>query len=78
MKLNTDRLCPWGDVLFVDKSQVKVFSPADWDFLSRDGLTVRWVVDQDAFQAVLFRYANLGTARRNTSGKLVNYTDTGF
>jgi hypothetical protein len=78
MKINADRLAPWGDVMFVDKSQVKVFSPADWDFLSRDGLTIRWVVDVDAFQAVLFKYANMGTARRNTSGLLKNYTDTGF
>jgi hypothetical protein len=78
MKLNADRLAPWGTVLFVDKSEVKVFSPADWDFLSRDGLTVRWVADQDAFQAILFRYANIGCARRNTTGKLINYTDTGF
>jgi hypothetical protein len=78
MKLNSDRLAPWGDVLFVDKSQVKVFSPADWDFLSRDGLTIRWVSDVDAFQAILFKYANMGTSRRNTTGLLKNYTDTGF
>jgi hypothetical protein len=78
MTMNCDRLAPWGDVLFVDKQNVKVFSPADWDFLSRDGQTIRWVVDVDAFQAVLFRYVNLGTKRRNTCGVLTGYTDTGF
>lgn len=78
MKLNSDRLAPWGQVLFVDKRHVRVFSPADWDFLSRDGLTVRWVSDYDAFQAILFRYANLGTDRRNTSARLTAFTDTGF
>lgn len=78
MTLNSDRLAPWGQVLFVDKQNVQVYSPADWDFLSRDGLTIRWVADQDAFQAILFRYANLGAKRRNTSGVLTGYTDTGF
>lgn len=78
MTINSDRLAPWGEVLFVDKGEIQVYSPADWDFLSRDGLTVRWVQDVDAFQAVLFRYINLGTRRRNTSGTISGYTDTGF
>jgi len=76
--LNADRLHPWGKLHILHKPHFRLFSPADWDFLSRDGLTIRWVTDYDAFQAVLFRYANLGTNRRNTS--LVEYglTDTGF
>jgi len=78
MKINADRLHPWGQVSFVDKSTVSVYSPADWDFLQRDGLTVRWVQDYDAFQAVLFKYVNMGTKRRNTSARLTGYTDTGF
>ncbi len=78
MKIQTDRLAPWGDVLFVDCEQVQVYSPADWDFLARDGLTTRWVADVDAWQSLLFRYVNLGTQRRNTSGVLTGYTDTGF
>ena len=78
MTINSDRLHPWGKVSFVDKAHIRVFSPADWEFLARDGLTVRWVQDYDAFQAVLFRYANMGTDRRNTSGLLDGYTDDGF
>lgn len=78
MKINSDRLHPWGQISFVDKRHVRVFSPADWDFLSRDGLTVRWVVDVDAFQAVLFRYVNMGTDRRNTCARIENLTDDGF
>lgn len=77
MKLNADRLHPWGQFTFLDKQHVRLFSPADWDFLARDGLTVRWVTDVDAFQSILFRYSNMGTDRRNTSGKLTGYTDTG-
>lgn len=71
-----DRLAPWGKVYFVDTSNLMVFSPGGWDFLSRDGLTIRWVSDQDAFQALLFRYMNIGAKRRNTSSVLTGVTDT--
>lgn len=78
INLVTDRLAPWGKVFFVDKKQIKVFSPGGWDFLSRDGLTIRWVTDLDAYQALLFRYINLGTGRRNTSAVMSGLTDTGY
>lgn len=78
IKLYPDRLAPWGKVLILDKKHVRMFSPADWDFLSRDGLTVRWVPDTDAYQVAMFRYANIGTDRRNTSNVISGLTDTGF
>lgn len=76
--LMADRLAPYGKAHFVDKQHIMQFSPADWDFLSRDGLTVRWVSGIDAFQAILFRYINLGADRRNTSLVLSGVSDTGF
>lgn len=78
MRLVTDRLAPRGKVYFIHKKHIKVYSPGDWDFLSRDGLTVRWVDNKDSFQAVLFRYVNLGTNRRNTSLVMSGLTDTDF
>jgi hypothetical protein len=74
--LVADRLHPWGKLHFIDKKHIKVFSPGGWQFLDRDGLTIRWVSDKDAFQAVLFRYMNLGTGRRNTSLVQYGITDT--
>ena len=71
-----DRLAPWGKVYFVDTPNLSVYSPGGWEFLSRDGLTVRWVSDKDAFQALLFRYMNLGAKRRNTSSVIYGVTDT--
>lgn len=76
--LVTDRLAPWGQVHLVDKARLKVFSPGGWDFLARDGLTIRWVDSKDAFQAVLFRYLNIGAGRRNTSFLQYGITDTGY
>lgn len=75
MKINADRLAPWGEIAYVDKAHIQAYSPAEWDFLSRDGLTVRWVPDYDAFQSLLFRYLNLGADRRNTSARIVGLTD---
>lgn len=77
MTIYADRLHPWGQVSFVDKDAIKAYSPADWAFLDRDGLTIRWVPDYDAFQALLFRYLNLGASRRNTSARLTGFTDLG-
>lgn len=76
--LVTDRLAPWGQIHLVDKSRLKVFSPGGWDFLARDGLTIRWVDNKDAFQAVLYRYINIGAGRRNTSHVQYAVTDTGY
>jgi len=76
IRLYPDRLAPWGKVLIPDKKHIKLFSPADWDFLSKDGLTIRWVADYDAFQVALFRYANMGVDRRNTSNLVSGITDT--
>jgi hypothetical protein len=74
----TDRLAPWGKLFLVDKAKIKVYSPGGWQFLDRDGLTIRWVSDKDAYQALLFRYINLGTGRRNTSAAMTALTDTGY
>jgi hypothetical protein len=76
IKLYPDRLAPWGQILIPHKKHIRLFSPADWDFLSKDGLTVRWVNDIDAFQTALFKYANLGADRRNTSNVISGITDT--
>lgn len=78
MTLVTDRHAPYGKVHFVDTNAIKVYSTGDWEYLSRDGLTIRWVSGVDAFQAILFRYMNLGTNRRNTSGVYSGLTDNGF
>lgn len=78
MNLVTDRLAPWGSAFYIPKASIKMFSPGDWDFLAKDGQAVKWVQNKDAFQSILFRYANLGTNKR--SHALVQYglTDTGF
>lgn len=71
-----DRHAPYGKLFMLDESHLMVFSPADWDFLARDGQAVKWVQDVDAFQSVLFRYINIGTDRRNVQLVMNGLTDT--
>jgi hypothetical protein len=78
VNLVADRLAPWTKAHFIDKAAMSVYSPGNWSFLDRDGLTIRWVSDKDAFQAVLFRYMNLGLKRRNTHAVMTGLTDTGY
>lgn len=78
IRLVGDRLAPYGKVYLLDKQHIRLFQPNDWDFLARDGQPIKWVQDKDAWQAILFKYANLGTDRRNTSAVLYGVTDSGF
>lgn len=78
IKLYPDRHAPYGQVLILDKGHIRLFSPMDWSFLDKDGLSVRWVADTDAYQVALFRYASLGVDRRNTSVVISGLTDSGF
>lgn len=70
-----DRHAPYGKLFMLDESHMMVFSPADWDFLARDGQAVKWVQDKDSFQSVLFRYIQLGTDRRNVQLVMSGLTD---
>jgi len=71
-----DRHAPYGKVFILDESKLMVFSPADFDFLARDGQAVKWVQNIDAFQSILFRYINIGTNRRNVQMVMSGLTDT--
>jgi hypothetical protein len=74
-----DRLAPFGQIRMLDKRFIKIFSNRDWHFLDQDGLSTRWVTDQDAWQAALARYINLGVSRRNVHLVMSGLTDaTGF
>jgi len=74
-----DRLAPFGAIRLLDKRFIKIFSNRDWHMLDQDGLSTRWVTDQDAWQAAFARYINLGVSRRNTHLVMSGLTDaTGF
>lgn len=66
---------PFGKLFFCDERFVKLFSNRDWHFLDEDGHILKWVSGQDAWDAVLARYMQLGASRRNTQLVLTGITD---
>jgi hypothetical protein len=74
-----DRHHPFGKIHLLDEKYLKVYTNRDWHFLDEDGDVLKWVTGRDAWEAVLARYLNLGTNRRNTQLVLYNLTDsTGY
>lgn len=70
-----DRLAPFGSLFWLDESYIKVFTNRDWHFLDEDGHILKWVPNQDAWQAVLARYMNMGISRRNVQMVQSGLTD---
>lgn len=60
---------------FLDESAFTVFREEPWNWLNEDGDIWKWVVNYDAWEAVLAQYWELGIDRRNAQGKLADITE---
>lgn len=74
--LVADRLAPWGKLFMLDKRFLKLYAAMDWQFLDQDGHTLKWVINKDAYQFALARYANFGITRRNVHLIMTGLSDT--
>ena len=59
-----------GEIYFLTLKDLVIFRMSDWDWMTKDGAVLSRVSDYDAYEAVLFRYAELATRRRNSQGVL--------
>ncbi|KKL23253.1 hypothetical protein LCGC14_2427260, partial [marine sediment metagenome] len=66
-----------GEMYFLSSKDLQIYRMADYDWMTKDGSVLHLVVDYDAYEAVLFRYAELGCTRRNSHGVLcdIAYVD---
>ena len=48
-------------IYFLDTSHLYIMQTADWDWMSKDGSVLNRVADKDAYEAVLYWYADLAT-----------------
>jgi hypothetical protein len=71
----SDKDCPSGTMYFLSTKHLKVYQPADWRWLDRQGSKWVQVPNTDAFSATLYRYMELGTDRRNAHGKIADITE---
>ncbi len=59
-----------GEIYFLTTKDLVVFRMSDWDWMTKDGAVLSRVAGYDAYEAILFRYAELACRRRNTQGVL--------
>lgn len=70
---------PPNKMEFVNEKELKLYEASDWSFMNRDGSN--WVrkIDStgsyDAYQATMYKYAEIGTHRRNSHGVLEDITE---
>lgn len=57
-----------GEIYFLTLKDLQMYRMSDYDWMDRDGAILARVSGYDAYQAVLFRYAELGCNRRNSQG----------
>jgi hypothetical protein len=59
-----------GEMYFITSKDIQVYRMSDYDWMQKDGAILSRISGKDAYEAVLFRYAELGTSRRNSQGVL--------
>lgn len=62
--------CQPNRMYFLNEKEIKIYREKDWGFMDRDGSKWQRVIGFDAYDATLFKYATMGTHRRNSHGLL--------
>lgn len=59
-----------GEMYFLTLRDLQIYRMSDYDWMSKDGAVLSRISGYDAYEAVLYRYAELGASRRNSHGVL--------
>jgi len=70
-----DDQCPTGNVFGLRVPMLFWAQTGDWDWMQRDGDVLKWESRKDRYIAVLYKYSQLGTSRRNSHFRLTGVTD---
>ena len=70
-----DDQSPIGQVTGLSLKDLFWAQLSDWDWMSDDGKVLKWDPRRDRYSAVLFKYSQLGTTRRNSHFMLTGVTD---
>jgi len=65
-----DKDMPIGKVFGLDESMLQMYKLADFDWMDMDGAILSRVSGYDAYEAILYCYAELGCGARNAMGLL--------
>ena len=59
-----------GEIYYLTTKDLAIYRMSDYDWMAKDGAILSRIIGYDAYEAVLFRYAELGARRRNSQGVL--------
>jgi hypothetical protein len=65
-----------GEMYFLTLKDLQVYRMSDYDWMDQDGAILSRITGYDAYEAVLFRYAELGCNNRRTHGVLCDLAYT--
>lgn len=74
--LVTDVDCQPNRIYFMNEKEIKIYREKDWGFMDRDGSKWQRVIGFDAYDATLYKYAQMGTHRRNSHGLMSDITES--
>ena len=63
-----------GEIYFLTTEDLNIYRMSDYDWMNKDGTVLARISGYDAYEAVLFRYAELGCTARNTQGVICDLT----
>ncbi len=66
---------PDKHAFFICEKEIKIWRDKEWYWEDRSGSVLQWVTDYDAFEALMKKYWQLGTHKRNAHGKMTNITE---
>lgn len=61
-----DKHAPYNKLFFIRTADIKLYVQQDWKWADRDGSTFSRLQNQDAWEAFMLWYGNLGCERRNS------------
>lgn len=69
-----DRDAPEGTVFILNTGNIIQHELSDWSFMDRDGTVLKYVTGFDRYEAVLYKYHEITTDKRNAHGRLNGVT----
>lgn len=70
-----DRFTPGNSAFGLKSSRITEYRASDWEWADEDGAVLQRVIGKDAYEAFLFKYADVATDKRNAHGKIVDLTE---
>lgn len=67
---------PAKHAFYLTESEIKIWQDKDWYWEDTDGSVLKYIHDYDAFEALMKKYWQIGTHKRNAHGKQTNLTES--